>query len=149
MAVLVEPLLIVRRVLREQFVILHRRLLAIVRDDALGVDDDPRLVIDEIVRIVGKERVHARPDNPGRLRIGQRDLLGGLASTAAAAGSASVAAAILLLIAGGIDCREVLSDRMGCFLRLRPGNRLVTGEALLLVSIGFQLTPPPPSGSTA
>ena len=30
---LVEPLLIVRRVLREQFVILHRRLLAIVRDD--------------------------------------------------------------------------------------------------------------------
>ena len=33
MAVLVEPLLIVRRVLREQVVILHRRLLAIVRDD--------------------------------------------------------------------------------------------------------------------
>jgi transposase len=33
MAVLVEPLLIVRRALREQIVILHRRLLAIVRDD--------------------------------------------------------------------------------------------------------------------
>jgi transposase len=32
-AVLVEPLLIVRRVLREQISILHRRLLAIVRDD--------------------------------------------------------------------------------------------------------------------
>ena len=30
---LVEPLLIVRRVLREQVVILHRRLLAAVRDD--------------------------------------------------------------------------------------------------------------------
>ena len=30
---LIEPLLIVRRVLREQFVIQHRRLLAIVRDD--------------------------------------------------------------------------------------------------------------------
>jgi len=30
---LVEPLLIVRRALREQFAILHRRLLAIVRDD--------------------------------------------------------------------------------------------------------------------
>src|SRR5438105_8525354 len=30
---LVEPLLVVRRVLREQIVILHRRLLAIVRDD--------------------------------------------------------------------------------------------------------------------
>ena len=35
LAVLVEPLLVVRRVLREQFVILHRRLLAIVRDDAV------------------------------------------------------------------------------------------------------------------
>lgn len=33
LAVLVEPLLIVRRVLREQFGILHRRLLAIVRDN--------------------------------------------------------------------------------------------------------------------
>ena len=32
-AVLVEPLLIVRRVLREQISILHRRLLAIMRDD--------------------------------------------------------------------------------------------------------------------
>jgi len=33
LAVLVEPLLIVRQVLREQLSILHRRLLAIVRDD--------------------------------------------------------------------------------------------------------------------
>jgi transposase len=33
LALLVEPLLIVRRVLREQIGILHRRLLAIVRDD--------------------------------------------------------------------------------------------------------------------
>jgi transposase len=33
LVVLVEPMLIVRRVLREQIVILHRRLLAIVRDD--------------------------------------------------------------------------------------------------------------------
>jgi transposase len=32
-AVLVEPLLVVRQVLREQVGILHRRLLAIVRDD--------------------------------------------------------------------------------------------------------------------
>jgi len=35
LAILVEPLLIVRRVLREQIVILHRRLLAIVRDDGV------------------------------------------------------------------------------------------------------------------
>src|SRR5262249_40342116 len=33
LAAFVEPLLVVRRVLREQIVILHRRLLAIVRDD--------------------------------------------------------------------------------------------------------------------
>jgi transposase len=33
LAVLVEPLLTVRRVLREQIAVLHRRLLAIVRDD--------------------------------------------------------------------------------------------------------------------
>jgi transposase len=33
LAILVEPLLIVRRALREQIVILHRRLLTIVRDD--------------------------------------------------------------------------------------------------------------------
>ena len=33
LAGLVEPLLVVRRALREQIVVLHRRLLAIVRDD--------------------------------------------------------------------------------------------------------------------
>jgi len=36
LAVLVEPLLIVRRTLREQFGILHRRLLAVVRDDEVS-----------------------------------------------------------------------------------------------------------------
>jgi Transposase len=40
LAVLVEPLLMVRRVLREQFAILHRRLLAIVRD-AMGLVSPP------------------------------------------------------------------------------------------------------------
>jgi len=35
LAVLVEPLLVVRRVLRQQLGILHRRLLAVVRDDAV------------------------------------------------------------------------------------------------------------------
>src|SRR6266480_122231 len=33
LAVLIEPLLVVRRVVREQIAVLHRRLLAIVRDD--------------------------------------------------------------------------------------------------------------------
>src|SRR5437879_8330297 len=36
LAVLVEPLLMVRRVLREQFSILHSRLLVIVRDEEVG-----------------------------------------------------------------------------------------------------------------
>ena len=35
LAILVEPMLVVRRALREQIVILHRRLRAIVRDDAV------------------------------------------------------------------------------------------------------------------
>jgi transposase len=35
LAVLVEPLLIVRRVLREQIAVLHRRLLVIVKDDVV------------------------------------------------------------------------------------------------------------------
>jgi transposase len=35
LAMLIEPLLIVRRVLREQIAVLHRRLLAIVKDDAV------------------------------------------------------------------------------------------------------------------
>ena len=44
LAELVEPLLIVRRAVREQIVILHRRLLAIVRDDEVcrRLSDDPR-----------------------------------------------------------------------------------------------------------
>ena len=42
LAALVEPLLVVRRVLREQLVILHRRLLAIVRDDEVCQRLNPR-----------------------------------------------------------------------------------------------------------
>jgi hypothetical protein len=41
LAVLVKPLLVVRWALREQIVILHRRLLAIVRDDGVAPDDAP------------------------------------------------------------------------------------------------------------
>ena len=50
LAMLVEPLLVVRRALREQIVILHRRLLAIVRDDEvcrrLGVGTAVALTIE-------------------------------------------------------------------------------------------------------
>ena len=50
LAMLVEPLLVVRRALREQIVILHRRLLAIVRGDEvcrrLGVGTAVALTIE-------------------------------------------------------------------------------------------------------
>src|SRR5712672_1566877 len=39
LAMLVEPLLLVRRTLREQTIVLHRRLLAIVRDDDFCFND--------------------------------------------------------------------------------------------------------------
>jgi len=92
----------------------NRDLHCAVGTRALGVDNDPRLVVDQIVRIVGEEGIHARPGHPGCLRIGQRDLLGGLASTtAAAARSAAVSAAALLIAAGSIKGRKVLSNRMG------------------------------------
>ena len=45
LAILVEPLLIVRRALREQVVILHRRLLAIVRDDEVCTRSLPQIQV--------------------------------------------------------------------------------------------------------
>ena len=52
---------------------------------AHGIDDDPGLIIDQVVSIIGKERVQAWPCNPCRLRIGKRDFLGRLVSIAACA----------------------------------------------------------------
>ena len=45
LAILVEPLLIVRRAPREQIVILHRRLLAIVRDDEVCTRSLPQIQV--------------------------------------------------------------------------------------------------------
>jgi transposase len=64
LAVLVEPLLIVRRVLREQIVILHRRLLAIVRDDEVC----RRLMTVPGVGPVVALTYRATIDVPGRFR---------------------------------------------------------------------------------
>jgi transposase len=50
LAVLVEPPLIVRRTLREQIVILHRRLLAIVRDDEVCRRRAPKYQSGEVDR---------------------------------------------------------------------------------------------------
>ena len=66
---------------------------------ALGVRF--RLIIDQIVRIVGKERVHARPGNPCRLRIGQRDFFRRLA-LAIAARTVAVSVAMHLIIASSV-----------------------------------------------
>jgi hypothetical protein len=51
----VEPLLIVRRALREQIVILHRRLLAIVRDDEM-CRHMARERAQRILRLAGRRR---------------------------------------------------------------------------------------------
>src|SRR5262249_100054 len=64
------------------------------------------------------------------------NLLGRLASTLAAIRPTAIPAAITLIFtAGGIESSEVFPNRMRCFLTLRPGNRLVAGEPLLLVHV--------------
>src|SRR5271170_4122165 len=64
LVVLIEPLLIVRRTLREQVVILHRRLLAIVRDDEVC----RRLMTIPGVGPVVSLTYRATVDVPGRFR---------------------------------------------------------------------------------
>src|SRR5205807_9207697 len=64
LAVLVEPMLIVRRTLSEQIVILHRRLLAIVRVDEVG----RRLVTTPGVGPVVALSYRATVDVPARFR---------------------------------------------------------------------------------
>src|ERR1700691_1533895 len=64
LAVLVEPLLVVRRVLREQIDILHRRLLVIVRDD----DVCRRLMTVPVVGPVVALTYRATVDVPARFR---------------------------------------------------------------------------------
>src|SRR4029079_2740758 len=50
---------------------------------ALGVNDDPGFVVDEIVGVISKKWIGVLPCNPCRLRISQRDLFWRLASFAA------------------------------------------------------------------
>jgi transposase len=64
LAELVEPLLMVRRVPREQFGILHRRLLAIVRDDEVC----RRPMTTPGVGLVVALTYHATIDVPARFR---------------------------------------------------------------------------------
>src|ERR1700724_1627005 len=98
-------------------------LLFAIGARALGVEDDPGLVVDEVVCIVGEEWVDALPCDPGRLRIGQRNLLRHLAFGAPARRSTAISFAIVPITAGGVECRQVLPNRARCLLRLRPRNR--------------------------
>jgi len=72
--------------------------------------------------------------DPCRLWIGQRHFFRRAASTAAAAHTA-VVSAVLLIIAGAIQSQEVLANRTGCLLGLRPGNGLIARRSLLLVHV--------------
>src|ERR1700739_3329218 len=67
---------------------------------ALGVDDDPGFVVDEIVGVVREKWIRVLPRNPCRLRIGQRHLFRRLAS--AASTEFVVFFGVLRTILGGI-----------------------------------------------
>src|SRR4051794_17963292 len=54
-----------------------------VRARAYRIEDDPGLVVDQIIRVISKEWVHAGPGYPCCLRVRERHLLGRLASMAA------------------------------------------------------------------
>jgi hypothetical protein len=100
---------------------------------AFRIDDDPGLVVDEIVCVVSKERIGALPCDPCRLWIGQRHFFRSAASTAATARTAVISDATLLFFtAGGVEDGEILANRTGCLLGLRPGDRLIAGQPLLL-----------------
>ncbi len=85
LAELVEPMLIVRRTLREQIVILHRRLLAIVRDDAVcrrlmtipGVGPVVPLTYGVGESTVSRTRTLRRSSADVRFHRGTRPCLGG------------------------------------------------------------------------
>ena len=75
LVVLVEPLLIVRRVLREQLGVLHRRLLAIVRDD----DVCRRLMTVVPARFRNSKAVGAVFGlTPSKYQSGENDRTGGI-----------------------------------------------------------------------
>ena len=67
---------------------------------ALGVDDDPGFVVDEIIGVVSEKRIGVLPRNPCRLRIGQRHLFRRLASAAPV--EFVVIFAVLPTVLGGI-----------------------------------------------
>src|SRR5208282_4800361 len=100
---------------------------------ALGVEDDPGFVVDEIIGVVSEKRISVLPCNPSRLRVGQRHLFRRL--TSAAPIEIVIISAVLLTVLGGIQSRQILADRAGRFLDPRPGNWLIARRPLLLVHV--------------
>ena len=91
LAVFVEPLLVVRRVLREQTAVLHQRLLAIVRDDEVcrrlmtvpGVGPVVALTYRATVDVPGRFRNSRAVGavlglTPGKYQSGESDHTGGI-----------------------------------------------------------------------
>ena len=94
---------------------------------ALGVDDDPGFVVDEIVGVVSEKWISVLPCDPCRLWIGQRDLFWRLASITAAARTTVIGAGLLVMV-GGIESSEVLANRARRLLGPRPGNWLIAWQ---------------------
>src|ERR1700722_3995250 len=101
---------------------------------ALGVDDDPGLVVDQIVGVVSEKSISVLPCNPCRLRIGQRDFFWRLASVTAPA-QTTVITAVLLVMVGGIKSSKILANRARSLLGRRPRNGLITRQPLPLAGI--------------
>ena len=102
---------------------------------ALGIDDDPSFIVDEVIGVVSKQRVSTLPGDPCRLRIGERDLLRRLSS---AAGTAIIfASAVALFLSASVieSSKVLLSNGTGCLLGFRPGNRLIARHPLVLVHV--------------
>src|SRR5215471_1286993 len=133
LAVLVEPLLIVRRVIREQLGILHRRLLAIVRDD----DVCRRLMTIPGVGPVVALTYRVTVDAPARFRkskaVGARcttSLFAALAqaiSSRVRIGSGRPRGANTPLWPGGTETKEPSSFAVGT--SGRPGKRVSANTA--------------------
>src|SRR5581483_993772 len=67
---------------------------------ALGINDDPCSVVDEIIGVISEKRIGVLPGNPCRLRIGQRHLFRRLASAVAI--EFVVIFAVLRTVLGGV-----------------------------------------------
>jgi hypothetical protein len=105
-----------------------------VRASAYRIEDDPDLVVDQVVRVISEEWVHTGSRNPCRLRFSEGDFFGRLASMTAFARSATISTKILVA-ARGIEGRKLLANRLGCHLCPRPCKRLIARNPFLPIHV--------------